>query len=155
MRAYIAAPLFSDAERQYNLAVDAALNRLGLETYLPQRDNIEDNLMAGSEPMSGKGRNVIFHRDVNAIKKSDFFIIVLDGRVPDEGSCVELGMAYAWQKICLGLQTDTRSFDASGSTNLMIEFALKNRITRSLKELTDLVSRLLAEINPSDPGFPV
>ena len=33
---------------------------------------------------------------MSAIKNCDILIFFLDGRVPDEGACVELGMAYAW-----------------------------------------------------------
>ena len=41
MKAYIAAPLFSQAEKEFNVCVDAVVRSLGLDTYLPQRDGGE------------------------------------------------------------------------------------------------------------------
>ena len=35
--------------------------------------------------------------------------MVVDGRVPDEGACVELGYGYAKGKRCYGIKTDTRA----------------------------------------------
>jgi hypothetical protein len=43
------------------------------------------------------------------------FLFVLDGLVPDKGTCVELGIAHchreleSWEKLLLGLHTDTRA----------------------------------------------
>ncbi len=41
MKAYIAGPLFNDAEKAFNLKVDALIQSLGIESYLPQRDGGE------------------------------------------------------------------------------------------------------------------
>jgi hypothetical protein len=40
-------------------------------------------------------RGALFESDKHKIFESDAFLFVLDGRVPDEGACVELGLAYA------------------------------------------------------------
>ena len=37
-------------------------------------------------------RHAVFHLDKTRILDADVF--VLDGRVPEEGACVELGIAY-------------------------------------------------------------
>ena len=52
--------------------------------------------------------------------KADIVVMVLDGRVPDEGACVELGMAYAAGKRCYGLKTDTRSLESNLDLNPLI-----------------------------------
>ena len=44
----------------------------------------------------------------------------LDGRAPDEGTCGELGMAYALGKRYYGLKMDTRMADVGMDLNLMI-----------------------------------
>lgn len=46
--------------------------------------------------------------------------MVLDGRVPDEGACVELGIAYANNKRCYGLKSDSRSVELDMDLNPMI-----------------------------------
>ena len=38
MKIYIAAPLFNEAERAFNLRIDAILRECGHETFLPQRE---------------------------------------------------------------------------------------------------------------------
>ena len=44
----------------------------------------------------------------------------LDGRVPDEGACVELGIAFGSGKRCYGFKTDTRSIELGLDINPMI-----------------------------------
>ena len=44
----------------------------------------------------------------------------LDGRVPDEGACVELGIAYGCGKRCYGFKTDTRTIELGMDLNPMI-----------------------------------
>ena len=57
----------------------------------------------------------MFHLDRTRILDADVFLFVLDGRVPDEGACVELGIAYCQRylhngdKLLVGLYTDTRA----------------------------------------------
>lgn len=47
--------------------------------------------------------------------------MLIDGRVPDEGACIELGIAYAQGKRCYGLKTDTRTIQLDLDNNPMIE----------------------------------
>ena len=138
MKAYIAGPLFNDAEKAFNLKVDALVQSLGIETYLPQRDGGESIRMIREGQPPEEVRRRLFDLDVNAVKACDLFVCGLDGRVPDEGTCVELGMAYILGKACIGYQTDSRRF-ALDYNNLMIENALNGGLARSLDELTELI----------------
>ena len=45
-------------------------------------------------PTPERVRRRLFELDVSQVRACDLFICILDGRVPDEGTCVELGMAY-------------------------------------------------------------
>ena len=55
----------------------------------------------------------------------------MDGRVPDEGACVEIGIVYALGKGCIGLKTDARgAFE--GADNPMVLGALKFRVAGNL-----------------------
>ncbi|MCR5067834.1 MAG: nucleoside 2-deoxyribosyltransferase [Erysipelotrichaceae bacterium] len=92
-RIYFAAPLFSDSERAYNLKIVAILESYGYEVFLPQRDGfLAPELEGYTEEEKLK---VIFEKDRDEVLKADIVFVLLDGRVPDEGACVELGMAYA------------------------------------------------------------
>lgn len=104
---YLAGPLFTDGEKQWNQKLTNLLEEMGYEVFLPQRDGM---LAAKTETMSTQEVvELIFSADTEALKKSDILVFVADGRVPDEGACVELGMAYALGKRCYGVRTDSRA----------------------------------------------
>ena len=63
---------------------------------------------------------MIFSLDSGNVKESDILFMNLDGRVPDDGACVELGIAYANNKRCYGFKTDTCSFESRLDLNPMI-----------------------------------
>ncbi|MBR3201264.1 MAG: nucleoside 2-deoxyribosyltransferase [Mogibacterium sp.] len=58
--------------------------------------------------------------DPSEVKKADILFMNLDGRVPDEGACVELGIAIGSGKRCYGFKTDTRSIELGLDLNPMI-----------------------------------
>ncbi|MGP8320991.1 MAG: nucleoside 2-deoxyribosyltransferase [Methanosarcinaceae archaeon] len=84
------------------------------------------------------GQYQIFKRDISEIQKSDIVVFIMDGRVPDDGACVEIGYAYAMGKECICLKTDPRTL-MSDLDNPMILGALKDRIARNFKELDDFL----------------
>ncbi len=146
MKAYIAGPLFNDAEKAFNLKVDALVQSLGIITYLPQRDGGESIRMIREGQPPERVRRRLFELDVSEVRACDLFICILDGRVPDEGTCVELGMAYILEKECIGYQTDSRRF-ALDYNNLMIENALNGGLALSLDELSNLVKAAIQRLN--------
>ncbi len=137
-RIYIAGPLFSEAEKQYNRHLSKCLEDMGFETFLPQRDGYELSELLASGDSESFVMDKIFKRDISEIQRSDIVVFVMDGRVPDEGACVEIGYAYAMGKECIGLKTDPRTL-MSGIDNPLILGALKDRIARNLKELEDFL----------------
>lgn len=115
---YFAAPLFSQAERDYNLKVVKVLEDHGYEVFLPQRDGL---LAAEMEGKTEEELNdMIFRLDYSSIMKADILVMLIDGRVPDEGACVELGIAYASGKRCYGMKTDSRAVESKLDMNPMI-----------------------------------
>jgi len=137
-RIYVAGPLFSEAEKQYNEHLSKCLEDMGFETFLPQRDGYELSELLANGDSESFAMGKIFKRDISEIQKSDIVVFVMDGRVPDDGACVEIGYAYAMGKECIGLKTDPRTL-MSDLDNPMILGALKDRIARNLKELEDFL----------------
>ncbi len=137
-RIYVAGPLFSEAEKQYNEYLSKCLEDMGFETFLPQRDGYELSELLANGDSESFAMDKIFKRDISEIQKSDIVVFVMDGRVPDDGACVEIGYAYAMGKECIGLKTDPRTL-MSDLDNSMILGALKDRIARNLKELEDFL----------------
>ena len=123
MKVYIAGPLFSDGEREFNEKIDAVIRSCGHETYLPQRDG---GIVADMpELIDGTPKELyVFRKDLENLKRCDLFLLLMDGRVPDEGACVALGFCLAHGKRCAGYKTDARS-GYGGKDNIMIAGALE------------------------------
>ena len=117
-KVYFASPMFNHAEKEFNLKVAKVLEAHGYQVFLPQRDGIEAAKLEGKteEEMI----KMIFALDSTEVKKADIVFMNIDGRVPDEGACVELGMAYGIGKRCYGFKTDTHSVELGLDMNPMI-----------------------------------
>ena len=119
---YLAAPLFSEAELEFNRFLAQVLEEY-VDVYLPQRDGGKlVDLVAKGVAIDGASRS-IFQLDVEAIRAADVLFLVMDGRAIDEGAAFELGLAYALGKRCVGLQTDPRRLLPFGN-NPMIQVPL-------------------------------
>lgn len=131
MLVYFAAPLFSQAECHFNQSLTEKLEVLGYQVFLPQRDGVERDKPPYDKMMKEERRLAMFELDTTKIIESDVFLFVLDGRVPDEGACVELGIAYTHKtlqhpnKFLIGLHTDTRSAFIGSKLNPMIGVPLE------------------------------
>jgi nucleoside 2-deoxyribosyltransferase len=127
---YFAGPLFSEAERRFNLGLTQRLEATGFEVFLPQRDGAERNRPPYDAMTPEERRRAMFRLDRSRILDSDVFLFVLDGRVPDEGACVELGIAHCQkylqnsEKLLIGLHTDTRAAFVSTRLNPMVRVPL-------------------------------
>lgn len=135
---YLAAPLFCDAEREFNERLCKRLESF-VTVYLPQRDGslLPDLLAAGLEPK--EAIRVIFNNDLVALRQCDIMLAILDGRTVDEGVAVEMALAYSDGTPVWALKTDFRSLVAIGD-NPMIE-ALIHRGFHSVTSLLDALRR--------------
>jgi nucleoside 2-deoxyribosyltransferase len=130
MLIYFAAPLFCQAEKAFNLQLTGKLEERGFTVFLPQRDGIDRTNPPYNEMTSDELRQAIFAIDLHKGLEADVFLIVLDGRIPDEGACVELGILYGQKhllerdKLLIGLQTDSRAAFPDAKLNPMIHAAL-------------------------------
>jgi nucleoside 2-deoxyribosyltransferase len=130
MLIYFAAPLFCEAERTFNLQLTEKLEGRGFTVFLPQRDGVEISRPPFTEMTVGELCQAIFTVDRDKILEAHIFLFVLDGRVPDEGGGVELGIAYSQKqllqrdKLLIGLQTDWRAAFTWAKLNPMIHGAL-------------------------------
>jgi nucleoside 2-deoxyribosyltransferase len=129
-RLYFAAPLFSEAERDFNVALTTRIEALGYDVFLPQRDGFEKQGSQHATLSVAEVAHQIFAVDRSEVYRSDVLLAVLDGRVPDEGVAVELGLAYAERehvggsRRIIGLMTDWRVAFPSEPLNAMLFGAL-------------------------------
>ncbi len=121
---YLAAPLFSMAELEFNQKVENNISDY-FDIFLPQRDGgLMDKMIKEGTSVPAASASV-FGKDLAAIKDSDVVLAVLDGRSIDEGVSVELGFAYALNKKCFGMQTGPIRLLPCGN-NPMIENVLED-----------------------------
>ena len=117
-KVYFASPMFNHAEKEFNLKIVKVLEEFGYQVFLPQRDGIEAAKLEGKT--EEELIQMIFSLDAQEVKKADIVFMNIDGRVPDEGACVELGIAYGSGKRCYGFKTDTHSVELGLDMNPMI-----------------------------------
>jgi nucleoside 2-deoxyribosyltransferase len=132
MRIYLAGPLFTAAERDWNAALAAALRAAGHEVFLPQEQ----------EP--GKDAAGIFATDVGGIDWADGLVAIMDGADPDSGTCWEVGYSYGKKPIVL-VRTDMRRNEGSGGSgyNPMLTESATIRIDAVASPLDKVVAEVL------------
>jgi len=136
VRIYLAAPLFCEAELDYNKKLADALRMRGYDVILPQELGNDVKQMMINDPKTAYRE--IFDSDIKALKSCDILVMVMDGRVPDEGACVELGIAYCQSMECFGIKTDVRTSEY-GTDNFMITGALKGRVAKDVNSLCEMI----------------
>ena len=126
-RIYFAGPLFNAAERDFNAKVVSVLEEAGYSVFLPQRDGI---LAATLNKLTDEEKvKTVFAKDTSELARADVIVMLVDGRTPDEGACVELGLAFASGKPCYGLKTDARALENGLSINPMIAGCFTDLLT--------------------------
>lgn len=146
MLIYFAGPLFSKAEKEFNLALTKKLESIGHRVFLPQRDGIESDKEPYRSMEKEERRQKMFELNVKKVLEADIFLVILDGRVPDEGACMELGIAYCQKylkksnKLLIGLQTDIRAAFIGSRLNPMLKVSL-DYIARAEDELIDFLKK--------------
>ena len=130
MRLHFAGPLFSNAERLFNASLATRLEAAGFTVFLPQRDGAERERPPYASMTREQRRAAMFEMDTTEIVACDIFLIILDGRVPDEGAAFELGVAYACKRLqqsakrLIGLHTDARAAFIGAKLNPMLAVPL-------------------------------
>lgn len=134
-RIYLAGPLFSHAELEYNRKLRDLLLKKGFSVFLPQED-AEDT----ADERNKQSQELIFNKCVGGVDGSDVIVAVLDGVDVDSGTSWEIGYAYAKEKPIIGLRTDFRSL-SDGIVNLMVEMAIV-ALARDEDELLKIIEKL-------------
>jgi len=142
MLLYFAGPLFNDGELAFNESLTNQIEELDYQVFLPQRNgfNFDEEPYISMKPEIRA--KAIFDLDWENLLEADVFLYVLDGRIPDEGAAVALGIVHTHKKLSdrkqliIGLHTDTRAAFINQKLNPMI-FAPMDFIAKSVKELLD------------------
>jgi nucleoside 2-deoxyribosyltransferase len=141
MRIYLAGPLFTTAEREFNLRLAQRLRQAGHELFLPQES--EQRTMTARE---------IFAGDVAGIDWAEAVVANMDGPDPDSGTCWECGYAYKRKPIIV-FRTDFRAADEPGKApyNLMLTESATARLDLAfadLERVAQCVDEALRSLGP-------
>ena len=98
MKIYLAGPLFTTPEREFNAQLATRLRSLGHEVFLPQEH-------LPSEPTG----EAIFRKDVAGLEWAEGLVAIMDGADPDAGTSWECGYAYGMKKPVVLFRSDIRS----------------------------------------------
>jgi nucleoside 2-deoxyribosyltransferase len=132
MKIYLAGPLFTTAEREFNTALAAALRACGHEVFVPQES--EQHSMTPRE---------IFVSDVRGIDWANVVVANMDGPDPDSGTCWECGYAYG-KKPILVFRTDFRAGaeHKDAPYNLMLTESADRRLDLPFTDVTSVARRI-------------
>jgi nucleoside 2-deoxyribosyltransferase len=152
MKIYLAGPLFSAAERNFNHELTRLLRNNGHEVWLPQE--FEQRTMTAKQ---------IFAQDVEGIDWADVVVANMDGPDPDSGTSWECGYAYRKKPVIL-FRTDFRAGYKLGDDpprigeqngapyNLMLTEAASKRLDlpfADLDRIADSIDHVLQSFRPA------
>ena len=126
-RVYLAAPLFSQAERLFNGSVARLLRDHLFDVHMPQEAGND------SESRDIRDQERLFLFNKKALEDSDYIVAIIDGADADSGTAWEMGYAFAQKKPVIALRTDFRRIGHHEHVNLMLEQSAK--VVGSTEEL--------------------
>jgi nucleoside 2-deoxyribosyltransferase len=144
VKIYLAGPLFTTPEREFNVQLATRLRAAGHEVFVPQEN-------PAAEP-TGK---VIFLKDLEGLDWADGVVAIMDGADPDSGTCWECGYAYATKKPVVLFRSDLRgSGDADDIPyNAMLIGAADAHVELRLGTVDEAAAAIHAELVRLAPGL--
>lgn len=134
-KVFLAAPLFSESERDFNSRIAKKLRESGFEVWFAQESPF---IQEGTH----EEKRRIYEGDISALKAYDVVVAVLDGVEVDAGVAYEIGYAKALGKPIIGLKTDYRTFSKMEEINLILEVPL-GKICKSIDEVIHSLKKIV------------
>jgi nucleoside 2-deoxyribosyltransferase len=143
VRIYLAGPLFTTPEREFNVQLATRLRAAGHQVWVPQE-----------HPASERTGRAIFLKDLGGIDWAEGLVAIMDGADPDSGTCWECGYAYGKGKPVVLYRSDLRgSGDADDIPyNAMLIGAADARIDQRLGTVDEAAAAIDAELVRLTPG---
>ncbi len=158
---YCSGPLFSPEERTAMAEIDAVLKTAGYDTFLPQRDGLEpvflpflnSPLNISALGLSKLADRSVFRFDLHKlVHECDVLVMNVNGRVPDEGACVEAGIAFALGKPVVLYKDDARTV-FNGLDNAMLTGLTAVEVVRTLADIPARVKEAYDECRNANQGW--
>lgn len=127
---YLAGPLFTAAEKNFNVSIYNILAEHGYKVFLPQEE---------CQHQIGEG---IFITCRSGLEKSAIVLAILDGADADSGTCWECGYAVAQSKPVILLRTDIRDSGDTRGFNAMLFYSAFAIIEEQEKFMDQIVAAI-------------
>ena len=134
-RVFLAAPLFSEAERNFNSLIAESLRQEGYIVWLAQETTL-------AQEAGHKDNQKVYETNISMLKESDVVVAILDGLAVDAGVAYEMGFAKALNKPIIGLRTDLRVFSKIHEINLMLGVPLV-KVCRNVDEVIGAIEEMI------------
>ena len=143
MKVYLAGPLFTTPEREFNAQLATRLRSAGHEVFVPQEN-----------PASGRTGKAIFLKDLKGLDWADGVVAIMDGADPDSGTSWECGYAYAMRKPVVLFRSDLRGSGDAGDIpyNAMLIGAADGRVELPLATVDEAAAAIHAKLVRLAPG---
>jgi nucleoside 2-deoxyribosyltransferase len=143
LKIYLAGPLFTTPEREFNVRLAARLRAFGHEVFVPQET-----------PALAPTGQAIFHKDLAGLDWAEGVVAIMDGADPDSGTSWECGYAYATRKPVVLFRSDIRgSGDADDIPyNAMLLGAADAHIELPLATVDEAADAIHAAVARLAPG---
>jgi len=137
IQVYLAAPLFTKGEQDFNLKVSEYLQARGYQVFLPQ-------LECAHKPMAE-----IYQTCLGGLKSAAIAVAILDGADADSGTCWECGYAVSQGIPVIAVRTDFRVSGDTKGFNAMLYYSAAKVIDNTDDFLEEIVSAI-AELTGHD-----
>jgi nucleoside 2-deoxyribosyltransferase len=127
---YLAAPLFTKGEQDFNLSVCEYLMANGYQVFLPQQ-----------ECQKAEGED-IYKTCLSGLKSAAIVVAIVDGADADSGTCWECGYAVSQGIPVIAVRTDFRVSGDTRGFNAMIYYSAAKVIDGSDRFLEEIISEL-------------
>ena len=150
MEIYLAAPLFSQAERVYNRRLKELLEQRlpSCAVTLPQDFRIGH----GRSYNDRRHLSMLYQQCIDALRRADLVLARLDGADADSGVAFEVGFARGIGKPVVALRTDYRQLQdrglnvmlAQGCNDVVCRFSFDERMEPLAEVLVSRIEKALA-----------
>jgi nucleoside 2-deoxyribosyltransferase len=151
MKIYLAAPVFSQMERQYNRRLAEKLQSLlpKCQVILPQDFRVREGAASFNDRRHLAG---VYQRCIEELTGADVVLALLDGADADSGVAFETGYARGLGKPVLGVRTDYRQSQvkglnlmlAAGASDILCHFSFNERLDDLAELIVARLERLTA-----------
>jgi nucleoside 2-deoxyribosyltransferase len=137
LKIYLAGPLFTTPEREFNTQLGIRLRAFGHDVWVPQEHPAAE--------LTGKA---IFEKDLEGLSAAEGVVAIMDGADPDSGTCWECGYAYATGKPVVLYRSDLRGAGDARDIpyNAMLIGAADARIDHRLGTIDEAAAAIDAEL---------